>query len=74
MQGQFIENVHTVVAAVPINTTGAALARVGTSMGGVVAGSFWKEFQPDVMNLASSIFRKPPKAPVKPAKTTEAIK
>lgn len=57
----------------PINSTSDALVRVGTSMGGVVAGSFWKEFQPDVMNLVSSIFRKPPKAPVKPAKTTEAI-
>jgi hypothetical protein len=43
-------------------------------MGGVVAGSFWKEFEPDIMNLASSIFRKPPKSPVKPPKTTEAIK
>lgn len=58
----------------PINTTGDALVRVGTSMGGVVAGSFWKEFQPDVMNLVSGIFRRPPKAPVKPTKKTEEIK
>jgi hypothetical protein len=58
----------------PINTSGAALVRVGTSMGGVVAGSFWKEFQPDLTNLASSIFRRPPKAAQKPTKKTEAIK
>jgi hypothetical protein len=58
----------------PINTTSAAFVRVGTSMGGVVAGSFWKEFQPDLTNLASSIFRRPPKAPVKPVKKTEQIK
>ena len=58
----------------PINTTSAAFVRVGTSMGGVVAGSFWKEFEPEIMNLASSIFRRPPKARVKPPKDTEAIK
>jgi hypothetical protein len=58
----------------PINTTSAAFTRVGTSMGGVVAGSFWKEFEPDVLNLVSAMFRKPPKAPVKPPKTTDAIK
>lgn len=58
----------------PINTKSAALVRVGTSMGGVVAGSFWKEFEPDILNLASSIFRKPPKAAVKPTKKTEEIK
>jgi hypothetical protein len=46
----------------PINTTQAALVRSGTAMGGVLAGSLWKEFQPDVMKLASNIFRKPPKA------------
>src|ERR1035437_38054 len=32
----------------PLNSTSAAMVRVGTSMGGVVAGSFWKEFQPDI--------------------------
>jgi hypothetical protein len=45
----------------PINTPQDALVRTGTSMGGVVAGSLWKEFQPDVMKLVSSLFRKPPK-------------
>jgi hypothetical protein len=44
----------------PINTTQAALVRSGTAMGGVLAGSVWKEFQPDVMKLASNLFRKPP--------------
>jgi hypothetical protein len=58
----------------PINSTGAAMVRVGTSMGGVVAGSFWKEFQPDLTNLASSIFRKPPKVATKPPKKTGDIK
>jgi hypothetical protein len=58
----------------PINTTSAAFVRVGTSMGGVVAGSFWKEFEPDVMNLVSAIFRKPPKAATKPATKTGDIK
>jgi alpha-beta hydrolase superfamily lysophospholipase len=58
----------------PLNSTSAAMVRVGTSMGGVVAGSFWKEFQPDIMNLASSIFRKPPKAATKPPKKTGDIK
>ena len=58
----------------PINSPRDALVRTGTAMGGVVAGSFWKEFQPDIMNLASGIFRRPPPKPaVKPAKTTEAI-
>ena len=57
----------------PINTPRDALVRTGTSMGGVVAGSFWKEFQPDLTHLISGIFRKPPKAPVKPLKKTEAI-
>jgi hypothetical protein len=47
----------------PINTPQDALVRSGTAMGGVLAGSLWTEFQPDVMNLVSSIFRKPPKAP-----------
>lgn len=46
----------------PINTTDSALVRTGTAMGGVLAGSLWKEFQPDIMKLASSIFRRPPKA------------
>jgi hypothetical protein len=46
----------------PINTTQNALIRSGTAMGGVLAGSLWKEFQPDIMKLASSIFRRPPKA------------
>ena len=45
----------------PINTTGSALVRTGTSMGGVVAGSVWKEFQPDIMKFASGIFRRAPK-------------
>jgi len=58
----------------PINTTSAAMVRVGTSMGGVVAGSLWKEFEPDVLNLASSIFRKPPKAATKAPKKTGDIK
>jgi hypothetical protein len=47
----------------PINTTQAALERTGTAMGGVLAGSLWKEFQPDVMKLVSNVFRKPPKTP-----------
>lgn len=47
----------------PINTPQAALVRSGTAMSGVLAGSLWKEFQPDVMKLVSSVFRKPPKAP-----------
>ena len=46
----------------PINTTANALVRTGTAMGGVLAGSLWKEFQPDLSKLASSIFRRPPKA------------
>jgi hypothetical protein len=46
----------------PINTVDNALVRTGTAMGGVLAGSLWKEFQPDIMKLASSIFRRPPKA------------
>jgi hypothetical protein len=58
----------------PLNSTSAAMVRVGTSMGGVVAESFWKEFQPDIMNLASSIFRKPPKVGTKPPKKTGDIK
>lgn len=45
----------------PINTPRDALVRSGTAMGGVLAGSLWKEFQPDVMKLVSSIFRRPPK-------------
>lgn len=45
----------------PINTNGNALVRTGTAMGGVLAGSLWKEFQPDITKFASSIFRKPPK-------------
>ena len=58
----------------PINSPRDALVRSGTSMGGVVAGSFWKEFQPDVMKIVSAIFSKPPKAPTPPKKKTEAIK
>jgi hypothetical protein len=46
----------------PINTTQNALIRSGTAMGGILAGSLWKEFQPDITRLASSIFRRPPKA------------
>src|SRR5205823_3742940 len=46
----------------PINTTRDALVRSGTAMGGVLAGSMFKEFQPDLMKLASGIFRRPPKA------------
>jgi hypothetical protein len=46
----------------PINTPQDALVRSGTAMGGVLAGSLWKEFKPDVMRLVSSMFRKPPKA------------
>jgi hypothetical protein len=59
----------------PINTNRAALVRSATGMGGVLAGSMWKEFQPDVMKLVSSIFRRPPKAPdtPKPAKTTKKL-
>lgn len=40
-----------------INTTNSALMRSGTAMGGVLAGSLWKEFQPDIMRL----IRRPPK-------------
>lgn len=46
----------------PINTTQASLVRTGTAMSGELAGSLWKEFEPDLMKLASSIFRRPPKA------------
>jgi hypothetical protein len=46
----------------PINTTESALIRTGTAMGGVLAGSLWKEFQPDIMKLVSGMFRRPPKA------------
>jgi hypothetical protein len=46
----------------PINTPQDALVRTGTAMGGVLAGSLFKEFQPDVMKFASGIFRRPPKA------------
>ncbi len=46
----------------PINTTENALARTGTAMAGDLAGSVFKEFQPDIMKLVSSIFRRPPKA------------
>ncbi len=46
----------------PINTTQAALVRTGTAMSGVLAGSLWKEFQPDIMKLVSGIFRHPPNA------------
>ena len=45
----------------PINSPRDSLVRSGTAMGGVLAGSMWKEFQPDVMKLVSSIFRRPPK-------------
>ena len=45
----------------PINSRRDALVRSGTSMGGVLAGSLWKEFQPDVMKLISGMFRKTPK-------------
>jgi len=46
-----------------INTPRDALVRSGTSMSGVLAGSLFKEFQPDLMHLVSSIFRKPPPNP-----------
>lgn len=46
----------------PINTTSAAFERTGTALGGVLAGSLWKEFQPDIMKFASGLFRRPPKA------------
>ena len=46
----------------PINTTSNALVRTGTAMGGVLAGSLWKEFQPDIAKFASALFRRPPKA------------
>ncbi len=46
----------------PINSVDNALVRTGTAMGGVLAGSLWTEFQPDVMKLVSSMFRRPPKA------------
>lgn len=46
----------------PINTRQDALVRSGTAMSGVLASSLWKEFQPDVMKLFSSMFKraKPP--------------
>jgi hypothetical protein len=46
----------------PINRPQDALVRTGTAMGGTLAGSIWKEFQPDITRFASSLFRKPPKA------------
>ena len=58
----------------PINTPQDALVRSGTAMGGVLAGSLWKEFQPDIMHLVSSIFRKPPPNPPKAPKTTGKMK
>src|SRR5207249_2355724 len=46
----------------PINSTQNALVRSGTAWGGILASSLFKEFQPDLMKLISSIFRRPPKA------------
>ncbi len=46
----------------PINTTSNALVRTGTAMGGVLAGSLWKEFRPDISRFVSGLFRRPPKA------------
>ncbi len=45
----------------PINSARDSLVRSGTAWGGILAASLWKEFQPDVMKLVSSIFRRPPK-------------
>jgi hypothetical protein len=47
----------------PINRPQDALVRTGTAMGGTLAGSIWKEFQPDLSRFASGLFRKPPTAP-----------
>ena len=43
-----------------INTPERALVRSGTAMGGVMAGSLWKEFQPDVMRMLTGLFRRAP--------------
>lgn len=50
-----------------INTTNRALVRSGTAMTGVMLGSLWKEFQPDITKLASRIVRRPPKETAPPA-------
>lgn len=44
-----------------INTPQRALIRSGTAMGGVMAGSLWKEFQPDIMRMLTGLVRRPPK-------------
>jgi hypothetical protein len=49
----------------PINKPQDALVRSGTALGGELASSMWKEFQPDVMKLVSGIFRRPPKKDTK---------
>ncbi|MBI2687996.1 MAG: hypothetical protein HYX27_16935 [Acidobacteria bacterium] len=44
-----------------INTPQQALIRSGNAMAGVMAGSLWKEFQPDITRLFTAIVRRPPK-------------
>jgi hypothetical protein len=49
------------------NTVAAAMERTGTTMGGYVGGSLFREFQPDLVSLVSRAFgRSKPKQGSKP--------
>ena len=51
-----------------INTPNRALVRSGTAMGGVMVGSLWKEFQPDLTRMLTGLLRPPPpKVPTPPS-------
>ena len=43
-----------------INTTNRALVRSGSAMSGVLVGSLWKEFQPDITKMLTGLVRRPP--------------
>lgn len=49
-----------------INTPNRALVRSGTAMGGVMVGSLWKEFQPDITRMLTGLVRRPPPKVVVP--------
>lgn len=53
-----------------MNTPQRAIMRSGTALSGVIAGSLFKEFQPDLMKLVSRIFSRPPQAPKAASNTT----
>ena len=44
-----------------LNTPQAALKRSGNALGGALASSLFTEFKPDLVKLASGIFKRPPK-------------